>query len=158
MKIKNLRGIVVFIVISQAVGVMGSIFTMPAIHSWYVHLHKSPLNPPAWVFGPVWFLLYTMMGVAAAQVSQDGFANRNVRNATVLFFTQLMLNLFWSVIFFGMKLPKLALLEIIVLWSTVLVTTVCFFRIRQSAGWLLVPYLVWCSYAAILNFEIVRLN
>ncbi|MFA6600927.1 MAG: TspO/MBR family protein [Candidatus Omnitrophota bacterium] len=155
---KSWIAILVFVAVSQAAGIAGSFVTVAAIPTWYAGLVKSHWNPPAWVFGPAWLVLYTMMGAAAGLVWERGFSNREVRNAILLFMTQLVLNTFWSVIFFGFRSPGLALAEIVVLWATLTVTMAAFFRVRRLAGLLWVPYWAWCSFAVYLNYAIVRLN
>jgi tryptophan-rich sensory protein len=158
MKIKTIGRIIFFVACAQAAGVIGSFVTMPAIGGWYDGLKKPFFVPPAALFGPVWFALYTMMGVSAALVAGKKSEHPDVKNAMVLFFTQLILNVFWSIFFFGMKSPFLAFLEILVLLASVAVTMVLFFRIQKTAGWLLVPYVVWVAFAGVLNFSIYRLN
>lgn len=129
-------------------------FTARAIPGWYRELRKPSFNPPNWIFGPVWTLLYFMMGVAAWMVSQTPSPVLPL----ALFLIQLTLNFFWSLIFFGAKRPGLALTEIFFLWSAILLTMLSFFSVDARAGWLMLPYLLWCSFATLLNREIVRLN
>jgi tryptophan-rich sensory protein len=155
---KIIGRIIFFVACCQLAGVIGSLVTMPAIGGWYGGLKKPFFVPPSAWFGPVWFALYTLMGISAAIVAGRGPENPNVRNAMILFFTQLVLNVFWSVFFFGMKSPLLAFLEILVLWASIVTTTVLFFRIQKIAGWLLVPYVAWVAFAGVLNFSIYRLN
>ena len=124
---------------------------------WYEGLMKPALTPPGWVFGPVWTLLYTMMGVAAWLVwKQRGFAG--AAPSLLLFFLQLGLNALWSYLFFGLKNPGLALLDIVALWLAILATLIAFFRHHRTAGQLLLPYLLWVSFAVYLNLQFWRLN
>jgi tryptophan-rich sensory protein len=139
-------------------GAVGSFFTGPAIPTWYASLTKPSFNPPNWVFGPVWTLLYILMGIAAYLVWRRGFGDPQARIALVFFLVQLVLNAAWSALFFGLQSPPAALAEIIVLWVAILVTTVLFWRVTPLSGVLLLPYLGWVSFASILNAAIVRLN
>jgi translocator protein len=146
-----------FLALCFGVAALGSVFTSSAMPEWYMSLEKPAFNPPSWVFGPVWTVLYAMMAVAAWLVWREaGFDGATA--ALSLFFVQLALNLAWSGIFFGLREPGWALVEIVVLWAAILGTIVLFFRHSSLAGWLLVPYLLWVSFAAVLNAAIWRLN
>lgn len=124
---------------------------------WYEGLMKPALTPPGWVFGPVWTLLYTMMGVAAWLVwKRQGYAAAS--RSLWLFLLQLGLNALWSYLFFGLKNPGLALLDIVALWLAILTTLIAFFRHHRPAGQLLLPYLLWVSFAVYLNLQFWRLN
>ena len=124
---------------------------------WYDALAKPSWNPPSWVFGPVWSTLYAMMGVAAWMVGRErGFGG--ARGALALFGVQLALNVLWSVLFFGIRRPDLAFAELVVLWAAILGTLLAFRRVRPLAGWLLLPYLAWVTFAGVLNFTIWRMN
>lgn len=121
---------------------------------WYASLAKPEWNPPSWIFGPVWTVLYLTMAMAAWLVwKRDGW-----RQPMRLYFIQLILNAAWSPIFFGAQKPNWALVEIVALWIAVLLTLWSFFRISKTAGWLLAPYLAWVSFATLLNFTLWRLN
>lgn len=144
--------------ISEFAGIIGSIFTFSSIPTWYVSLVKPSFSPPNYVFGPVWATLYFLMGTAAYLVWQKGTKNIKVKYALRLFFVQLALNALWSIIFFGLKNPSLAFAEISVLWYVILQTTKSFYKISPLAGKLFIPYLVWVTFAAILNASIVVLN
>lgn len=124
---------------------------------WYTALDKPSWNPPAWVFGPAWSLLYVLMAVAAWLVWREGGWKIQGR-ALGLFFLQWLLNALWTPLFFGMHRPGLAFAEIVCLWLAIAVTLAAFWRVRKIAGVLLVPYLAWVSFAAALNFTIWRLN
>lgn len=124
---------------------------------WYATLKKPSWNPPDWIFGPVWSALYTMMAVAAWLVWQrGGFVAQ--RRPLALFLAQLGLNALWTPLFFGLHRPGLAFAEIVLLWVAIAATLAAFRRVNQAAAWLLAPYLVWVSFAAVLNFEMWRLN
>lgn len=139
-------------------GGIGGIFTAQSVGSdWYARLVKPAWNPPRWVFSPVWTTLYVLMGTAAWLVWRAR-RWRRARAATVLFFVQLGLNALWSALFFGLRSPGWALLELLCLWAAVLATTVLFWRIRPLAGVLLLPYLAWTTFAGFLNYAIWRMN
>ncbi len=149
--------------VSELAGVIGSVFTFSAIPGWYGTLAKPGLTPPGWVFGPVWITLFALMGIAAflvwsshAKASED--KKKGITVALLLFGIQLALNTLWSIIFFGLHSPGAALVEIILLWLAILATIVAFARVVKPAAWLLVPYLLWVSFAAYLNYSIWRLN
>ena len=150
-------GLAVFIAICLGAGGLGAIATTPEIDGWYGTLAKPTWNPPDSVFGPVWTSLFELMGIAAWLVwKPDGFKTAAV--PMTLFAVQLVLNVSWSWIFFGMHQPGWAFVEIVILWLAIVAATVAFFRSSQIAGWLMVPYLAWVSFAAVLNFTIWRLN
>jgi tryptophan-rich sensory protein len=144
-----------FILFCLAVGSFGGFVTRDAVDSWYDTLAKPSWNPPNWLFGPAWTLLYILMAIAAWLVWRTG---DRVRPALTLFFVQLGFNLLWSVIFFGLRSPGLALIEVVFLWSSVLLTMLAFFGRQVTAGWLFVPYLAWVSFAAILTLAIWLMN
>ena len=136
---------------------LGTMFTWPGVSTWYQGIRKPSFSPPNWVFGPVWTALYTMMAVAAWLVWQKSdAAARSV--PLVLFGVQLALNAAWSPIFFGLRSFGWALADIVALWLAIVATLVAFLRVSAPAGLLLVPYLAWVSFAAVLNFGIWRLN
>ena len=136
---------------------IGGWFTSMGVSDWYPTLRKPSWNPPSWLFGPVWTVLYISMAVAAWLVWKDaGFDGATA--ALALFGVQLLLNLAWSGVFFALQSPGWALVEIGVLWLAIMVTTMLFFRHSAWAGGLMVPYLLWVSFAAVLNAAIVRLN
>lgn len=150
-------GFILFILICLGAGGLGAIATTPEIDSWYKTIEKPSWNPPGYVFGPVWTTLYAMMGVAAWSVwKPQGFTAGAI--PLTLFGLQLVLNVAWSWIFFGAHQPGWAFAEIVVLWLAIVATTVTFFRCSKLAGWLMVPYLAWVSFASLLNFTIWRLN
>lgn len=137
-------------------GLIGSYFTVDAINTWYLTLNKPFINPPNWIFGPVWTTLYILMGMSLYLVWITK-SNKKVKGMK-LFFIQLLLNSLWSILFFGLQSPLLAFLEIILLWIIIFITLQSFWEINKTAGLLLIPYLVWVSFAAILNFYIILLN
>jgi len=139
-------------------GGTGSFATAKAIPTWYEGLAKPSFNPPAWLFGPAWTVLYLMMAVAAWLVWKQGIGAAGVKLALAVFLVQLILNTLWSVLFFGLRSPLLGLADIIVLWLAILATIVLFFRVSTAAGILLLPYIAWVSFAAVLNAAILHLN
>ena len=147
-------GLVLWVLVALAAGWIGSNF-MPG--EWYASLAKPSWNPPSSVFAPVWTILYVLMGVAAWLVWREaGFSGARV--ALSLFIIQLALNALWSYLFFGAQKPMVAFIEIIVLWFAILATLVSFWKVRPSAGALLIPYLCWVSFASALNYQLWRLN
>lgn len=138
------------------VGGLGAIFTSSSVSTWYLTLAKPAWNPPGWVFGPVWTTLYVMMGVAYWLVWRVRGAN--TRRATVLFVGQLVLNLAWSALFFGLQRPDLALLEIVVLLTAITFTAIEFRRHSPLAANLFCPYIIWVAYATSLNAAIACMN
>ena len=158
MRLNNFFKLVIAIVVSALAGVVGSFFTNSAIPSWYSEIIKPVLNPPGWVFGPVWTALYILMGIAAYLVWKNGWERSDLRTALGVFGIQLILNATWSVIFFGLQNPGAAFIEIISLWLTILAAIIAFSKISRTATWLLIPYIVWVTFAAYLNYSIWFLN
>lgn len=146
-----------FIAACFSAAAFGGYFTGSSVGTWYAALRKPVWNPPGWVFGPVWTALYTSMAVAAWLVwRRVGFAGGAL--AFGIFLLQLILNAAWSMIFFGWRNPQMAFVEICLLWLAIATTLVLFWRISAAAGWLILPYLAWVSFAAVLNFALWRLN
>lgn len=150
--------LLISVLVCQFVGFIGSVFTTPAIPTWYAGLEKPSFTPPSSVFAPVWITLYLLMGISAYLVWHKGLAERRIKSALGVFAIQLMLNALWSVIFFGLHSPLGGLIEIIALWIVIPVTLVRFFPISTAAGVLLTPYFLWVGFAALLNFSIWSLN
>lgn len=146
-----------FLAASFAAAAAGGIATASSVREWYPTLAKPAWTPPAWLFGPVWTVLYACIGVAGFLAwRRAGFAG--ARAAMLLFATQLVLNAAWSWLFFGLRRPGWAFAEIVVLWLAIVATTAALFRISRAAGALFMPYLLWVTFASALNFEIWRLN
>ncbi len=158
MNIRDIWKLVVSIVACLAAGAIGSIFTRSAVTTWYATLGKPAFSPPNWLFAPVWTLLYILMGIAAFLVWRKGLGNRQVRSALIVFLIQLILNTLWSMVFFGLESPLFGLVVISVLWVVILVTVIQFFKISRAASILLWPYLLWVTFAAVLNSSIWLLN
>jgi len=141
-----------------ATAAVGGVFTRMGLGPWYDGLQKPSWQPPAWVFGPVWTTLYTLMAVAAWLVVRQRNEAPGWKTALALFVVNLLLNVLWSALFFGARQPGWAFAEILVLWGTIVALVVLFHRIRPLAGWLLTPYLAWVSFAAVLNGVVWWLN
>jgi len=147
-----------FVLGTISLGSLGALFTTPAIPTWYDFLNKSPLNPPAWVFGPVWTLLFTLMGISTYLIWKRGIKNENVKNALFIFGIQFLYNIAWSVFFFGIKSPLLGLIDIVILWIFILLTILRFRSLSKLAAYLLYPYLAWVTFATYLNTYILIAN
>lgn len=145
------------ILICLAVGGAGSYFTSSSVSTWFVTLATPSFNPPSWVFGPVWTTLYILMGVSLYLV-QIGGKGAAAKNAVRLFGAQLLLNFLWSIFFFGLRSPLLAFIDIILLWAAIAACIITFHRLSKPAAYLLVPYILWVSFATVLNYAIVMLN
>ncbi len=144
--------------VTQLAGAIGSVFTVSAISTWYATLVKPALNPPSWVFGPVWTTLYLLMGIAAFLVWYKGQERKDVTRALVVYGVQLVLNATWSIVFFGLQNPGLALVNIVLLFVSIVVTMILFYKISRPAMYLLIPYIAWVSFASYLNYAIYVLN
>jgi tryptophan-rich sensory protein len=158
MKIPFWLKILLSIIVCNIVGLLASSVTLPAISGWYSVLNKPPFNPPNWLFGPVWTLLYTLMGISAAAIWHVGINQKGVKHALSIFGIQLMLNGIWSFLFFGFQNPLIAFIEILFLFAMIVLTFIRFKDIKPWAAWLLVPYLLWVAFASMLNFSIYILN
>jgi benzodiazapine receptor len=157
-KLREVVRLVVSIVVCQLAGGIGAIFTTPAIPTWYAGLNKPAFNPPNTVFFPVWTTLYALMGIAAFLVWRKGLRERSVRVALGIFAIQLVLNTVWSIIFFGQQSLFGGLIAIVFLWIAIVVNIVAFWRISKVAGALLIPYILWVSFASLLNYSLWMLN
>ena len=158
MRIKNIIKLFSAVVVCQITGVVGSIFTRPSIPTWYSSLQKPDFTPPDWLFAPVWITLYTLMGISAYLVWNKGFENKNIKISLFIFAVQLLLNALWSFLFFGLHSPLCAFIEIIILWVAIAIVILYFLKISLPSGFLLLPYLLWVSFAVVLNFYIMKLN
>jgi len=158
MKKINWFKLIIAILVCQSAGWIGSIATVSSVSTWYLDLNKPSFNPPSWVFGPVWTTLFLLMGIALYLVwNKKG--NQAVKNkAMVIFIIQLVLNTTWSFLFFFFQNPLAAFIEIFVLWLFILLSIIYFYKINKTAAYLLIPYILWVSFAAFLNYNIVILN
>jgi len=157
MKIKDILKLVISILICQLAGFLGSLVTTPAIQTWYETLKKPFFTPPNWIFSPVWISLFILMGISLFMVwrKQD---HPLLKTTLIFFLIQLILNILWSVAFFGLRSPLLGLVDIILLWVAILWTIQHCLRVSRMAGLLLLPYLIWVSFAVALNFSLWLLN
>jgi benzodiazapine receptor len=155
---KDLLKLILAVVGCELVGILGSVFTISAIPGWYATLNKPSFSPPNWLFGPVWALLYLLIGVAFYLIWKEDWKKKKVKTAGNYFLAQLGLNFIWSPVFFGLKSPLLGLITIVALWILIVLTMKKFYPLSRLAFYLLVPYLLWVSFATILNAAIVVLN
>lgn len=146
---------IVCLLICEGAGGVGAIFTTPAIASWYATLTKPSFSPPNWLFGPAWTILFLLMAISLYLIWQS---KENKKAALWVFAIQLALNILWSVIFFGQQQPFIAFIEIIILWLAILMNIIYFYRVNKTAGLLLVPYILWVSFASVLNYVVWQLN
>jgi len=181
MKLGNLFKFIIAISIAQAAGILGSFFTISSVSTWYVELIKPAFNPPNWVFGPVWTTLYFLIGVSLYLVWKNNWQTVHLVfetgmkawnpiserlwrgdlqkvNAITVFGVQYVLNILWSWVFFGLQSPATAFFVILALWFSIVYVIINFYRISKPAAWLLVPYILWVSFAAYLNLAIWLLN
>ena len=149
--------LIISILIAQLAGAIGSIFSATSISTWYANLTKPEFSPPNWLFGPVWIILYTLMGIAAYFIWKKR-QNKSARVMLWFYGIHLALNALWSILFFGFKNPFLAYIEIIFLWGMVMIITLRFSKIEKNTGYLFLPYAFWVTFATLLNFTIWMLN
>ena len=150
--------LLICISICELVGVSGAFFTKSSLSTWYVTLHKPSFNPPGWLFGPVWILLYLSMGIALFLIIKDGFVTREIILAVCFFTAQLLFNGLWSYIFFGKKELFLSFIDLVLLWVLILITIIIFYKTNNISGYIMIPYLLWVSFAGILNWSIWKMN
>ena len=158
---RSLRSGILFILclaIPLVVGMIGSVFTIPSIPGWYATLTKPAFNPPNWLFGPAWTILYILMGIALYLVIRNGIQDPAVKQGLFLFSVQILLNLLWSIIFFGMHEIFFALVTVLVLFVFIVATMRSFLKVSKPAGWVLLPYLCWVGFASVLNATIWIIN
>lgn len=155
---RDLPKLIVSVIGCELVGILGTPFTISAIPTWYATLNKPFFAPPNWIFGPVWTLLYFLMGVAFYLIWKQGWKKKRVKTASMYFLSQLALNFIWSPIFFGLRAPLLGLIVIALMWALIVITMKKFYPLSRLAFCLLVPYLLWVSFATMLNAAIVVLN
>lgn len=153
----NLKALLIFILIPVLVGYVSSRLTMNSFEA-YQQLQKPNFSPPGWVFGPVWTILYVLMGIASYRIYMYGIKRKDVKSALVVYFIQLFLNFLWSIIFFRLQLRGLAYIEILILAALILLTIDKFYKIDKPAGILMIPYLLWVVFASILNLSVWLLN
>ncbi|MCZ7356255.1 MAG: tryptophan-rich sensory protein [Candidatus Methanoperedens sp.] len=153
----DIAKLIMSIAICLFAGFIGSVFTIPSITTWYASLQKPSFNPPNWVFAPVWTILFVLMGISLFLVWKR-WPNKEVKTSLSIFSIQLVLNVLWSLLFFELHSPFYAFVDIVILWAAIALTIYYFSKVSRTAGLLLLPYIIWVSFAAILNFYIMRLN
>jgi translocator protein len=155
---KKVLRFIISIIICQSAGIFGSLFTFEAVPDWYITLEKPFFAPPNWIFGPVWIILYFLMGVSLYIVWKDELKSKTRNVFFVVFAIQLILNALWSLLFFGLKSPLLGLIDILILDVMLVVTIFYAKRVSKYAAMLLIPYMVWIIIASVLNYAIMVLN
>jgi benzodiazapine receptor len=157
-KMKNALLLAGCIVACYLAGGIGAVFTSSSIPTWYAGLQKPPLNPPNWIFGPVWSLLYTLMAIAVFLVIRNGIESQAIKLAAGVFIAQLILNTLWSVVFFGARNTFAPIFIIAALWACILACIILFWGISKPASVMMMPYILWVSFAAYLNIGVFVLN
>jgi len=157
MKKLNILKLIVSLILPLAIGAFAGIFTMDAIPGWYETLNKPSFNPPNWVFSPVWTTLYLLMGISLFLIWKQS-ANKGRNRAILVFMIQLILNFGWSFLFFYYHQIGLALVEIVLLWLSIISMILLFYRIKPLAAYFNIPYLLWVTFATILNAAYYYLN
>lgn len=155
---KNINPYFICVMICVLIELSAGFITQGSVNTWYNTIIKPGFTPPKWVFAPVWTLLYLMMGFAWGGINAVNPNPQVLKKANILFIIQLCFNFLWSIIYFGFHNIGLALIDIVLLWVTLILTINQFFKISKLSGWLLIPYLLWTSYAVILNATIWHLN
>ncbi len=155
---KKILTLIIAVGICLLAGYIGSYYTTPEIPTWYAGLQKPDINPPSWVFAPVWTVLYILMGISLYLIVQSDFKNQDVQFGLILFIFQLMVNIGWSFFFFGLHSTFYGFLAIVLLWAVLLCTIIQVWRFSIPAAVLLIPYFVWVSFATYLNYAILILN
>jgi len=158
MKIKNIKLLVYSILICQLAGIIGSFATASSVSTWYLAINKPSFNPPSWIFGPVWLTLFTLMGISLYLIWQKAKEDKRAKFARNFFLIHLVFNTLWSYLFFGLQKIGIAFFEISFLLVFITYLTYIFGKINKLAGILLIPYLLWGSFATILNYAIWQLN
>ncbi|MBU4082342.1 tryptophan-rich sensory protein [Patescibacteria group bacterium] len=154
----NYKRLIISLALPQLAGIVGSLFTTSAIPTWYATLQRPSFSPPNWIFGPAWITLYILMGISVYLIWQKVEKNKTARNAMWLFWIHLFFNAIWSIIFFGLQNPGLAFVNIIIIWLLIIALMIKFWKINRWATYLLIPYLLWVSFASVLNYFIWYLN
>ncbi len=155
---KKFGSLAFFVLVCLGAGALGSIATSSSVSVWYPTLVKPSWTPPSWVFGPAWTLLYVLMGTAGWRIWLSAGGFEGSRREMTLFSIQLVLNIAWSWIFFGLRMPGTALLELAVLWVAIAETIRAFYRVDRAAAWMMAPYIGWVTFAGALNASIWLLN
>lgn len=151
MRVKSWGKLIGAVVLCEGAGIVGTIFTVSSIQNWYAFLNKPSFSPPNYLFGPVWTILYALMGIAFYLVRKNKFAVK-------LFLAHLFFNAIWSIIFFGQHNIGLALIDILIMWVMIVAMIPRFYKIRKQASYLLLPYIMWVTFATALNYAVWVLN
>jgi len=155
---KNWLKLVLCIIGVELVGILSSFLSLGSLDIWYSSLIRPSFNPPSWIFGPVWTILYAMIGASLYFFMMSKGKKKDKKTAYWIFGIQILLNFIWSPIFFGMHNIFLAVIVIALLWLAIIFTFLAFYKISKTSAWLLVPYWFWVSFASILNFSLWMLN
>lgn len=158
MKIKNVKLLIISLLISLSAGAIGSIFSIRAIPIWYMALQKPSFNPPNWIFGPVWTILYILIGIYLYLIWSKGLEKKRIKDIFIFFFIQLFLNTLWSIVFFGFHNLFISLIIIYLLLASVGILIYEAWKIDKNASLLLIPYFVWIAFASVLNLFVWLLN
>lgn len=150
--------LLVSVFVCEMAGIIGSFFTAPSIPTWYASLSKPAFTPPNWLFAPVWTTLFLLMGISLYLIWEKRGTEAEMKAALYVFGAQLILNVLWSLLFFGLQNPFLAFVEVVILWIAILANIIVFYRIDRNAGLLLIPYIAWVTIAAFLNYGVWVLN
>ena len=153
----NYIKLAISILVPLAIGFAGSFFTRSSLSDWYLDLKKPSFNPPGWIFAPVWTTLYVMIGLAFYLIWVK-MPLTEFKLQFWVFAVQLLLNFLWSILFFGLKNPFAAFIGIIALWLSILYVIFLFYRLSETSAYLMIPYILWVTFAALLNFSIMKLN
>lgn len=154
--LKNILKLIICLIVPMLVGGISGVATVAGIKDWYVHLNKPIFNPPNYLFGPVWSILYLLMGVSLFMILQSKSITK--KKAISIFFVQLFLNFWWSFLFFKFQLLGISLIEIVLMWLSILWMIIEFKKINKTAAYLQIPYLAWVTFASLLNLAIWYLN
>jgi benzodiazapine receptor len=155
---EDISKVILSIIVCQGAGVLGSVFTASSVSTWYPTLIKPWYTPPGWIISAVWILLFFLMGLSLFLVWRAGLGRPDVKKAIIFFAAQLGANILWSAAFFGLQSPLMAFAVIVLLWILILLSIISFRPISKRASLLLLPYIIWVSFAAYLNYSIIRLN
>jgi len=154
---KNYQKLILSILLPLALGMLGSVFTSSSLSDWYANLVKPDFSPSNWLFAPAWTALYILMGLSFYYIWKMGYS-RKTKLAFHIYFIQLFLNLLWSFLFFGLRNPLLGLVEIVMLWFVIAANILLFYGLNKNSAYLLVPYILWVSFASVLNYYMFILN
>jgi translocator protein len=156
--VREIPKLIVSILVVFVAGSIGTLATMSELTTWYAALIKPPWTPPNWAFGPIWSTLYVLMGIALFLVWRQGLERKDVKFAILIFAVQLVLNILWSVVFFGIHSIFGGFILILILWIAIFANIIAFYIISKPAGLLLIPYIIWVSIASYLNYSVYLLN